>query len=252
MLAPVDLVDHVLFVILAAVLGPRALFAFRRLRATTPEQQRERRPRAYFMAMITQWTLSFVLLAHWAWVGRDWQSLGVVPRATPGAVGVASGLAIMVGLMLLQRRKPEAREQALERAREQVRPFAFILPHTPTELRLFTALSITAGICEELLYRGFMIWYLIHWTGEVQAAVLSSLLFGLGHMYQGLRGILLTGGIGGFMSGIYLISGSLYLPMLLHAAVDITSGRTGYAVLREGADVVDDSADSAPAGDTSS
>jgi membrane protease YdiL (CAAX protease family) len=115
---------------------------------------------------------------------------------------------------------------------ERIQHVRFIIPHTAAELRLFTAVSITAGICEELLYRGFLIGYLSHWMGVIQAALLSSLLFGVAHLYQGLRGILLTGAIGVFMSGIYLVSGSLYLPMIIHAAVDLSSGRAGYDALR--------------------
>jgi membrane protease YdiL (CAAX protease family) len=244
--APVDLADHVLFVILAAVLGPRAWLTFRRLRAAPPDEQGGRRPRAYRNAMITQWTLSLALLAHWGYVGRAWGSLGVVPRITPGAIGVAAGLVVMTGLMLLQSRGAEGRARARANARARMRPVAFLLPHTPHELRLFTALSITAGVCEELLFRGFMIWYLAHWTGELQAALISSLLFGLGHMYQGLRGILLTGGIGAFLSGIYLVSGSLVLPVVVHAMVDVLSGRTGYDLLREGAEAEEDPAGASP------
>ena len=183
MLAPLDLVDHALFLILAVVLGPRAYFAFRRLRASGPGEQAARRTHAYRMAMISQWTLSAALLANWVVKARGWESLGVVPRLTPGAVGVAAGLIIVIGLMMIQNRRPAARERAMERTRERVRALAFMMPHSARELRLFVALSVTAGICEELLFRGFMMWYLAHWTGEVQAALLSSVLFGLGHAY---------------------------------------------------------------------
>lgn len=252
MLAPVNLIDHALFVILAVVLGPRAYLAFRRLRTSGPGEQAARRTHAYRMAMLSQWTLSAALLANWAVNARTWVSLGVVPALTPGVVGVGAGLVIVIGLMMIQNRRPEGRERAMDRARERVRALAFMMPHSARELRLFTALAITAGICEELLFRGFMMWYLAHWTGEMQAALLSSLVFGLGHAYQGPRGILLTGAIGVFMAGIYLLSGSLYLPMLIHAAVDITAGRTGYAVMREEAGATDDSsgaprADATPA-----
>jgi membrane protease YdiL (CAAX protease family) len=99
-------------------------------------------------------------------------------------------------------------------------------------LKLFSALAITAGICEELLFRGFMIWYLQHWMGLIQAALLSSALFGLGHAYQGVRGILTTGLVGAFMAGVYLLSGSIYLCMLIHVLMDLYAGFVGHEVMR--------------------
>ena len=44
-----------------------------------------------------------------------------------------------------------------------------LLPHTPGELRGFNLLSITAGICEEVLYRSYIWWYVAVWTGPLLA-----------------------------------------------------------------------------------
>jgi membrane protease YdiL (CAAX protease family) len=37
--------------------------------------------------------------------------------------------------------------------------------------------------------------------------------------------------VGGVFAGLYLLSGSIWLPMLLHAAVDILQGRLAYEVI---------------------
>ena len=59
------------------------------------------------------------------------------------------------------------------------------------------------------------------------AVVLSSIAFGFGHMYQGKIGIVKTGGIGLALAGLYVLTGSLWAPMVLHAFVDVNSGFVG-------------------------
>ncbi len=52
--------------------------------------------------------------------------------------------------------------------------------------------------------------------------------FGLGHLYQGAAGVVKTG-VSGLLAGLlYLLTGSLWIPMLLHAAVDLHAGALGY------------------------
>ena len=57
------------------------------------------------------------------------------------------------------------------------------------------------------------------------AVVVSSIIFGLGHAYQGKVGILKTGAVGLVMALLVVFSGSLWIAILVHAVVDITSGR---------------------------
>ncbi len=50
------------------------------------------------------------------------------------------------------------------------------------------SLSITAGVCEETIFRGYLQQQFIAWTKSVPAGVIfSAIIFGLGHIYQGLR-----------------------------------------------------------------
>lgn len=99
-----------------------------------------------------------------------------------------------------------------------------MLPHTRRERWAFAALAITAGIGEELVWRGFGLGALQLWLPHASTALLIVLLavsFGWAHLYQGLVGMLATGLIGALMAGLYLATGSLLLPMLLHALLDL-------------------------------
>jgi len=63
------------------------------------------------------------------------------------------------------------------------------------------------------------------------AALVSTVGFGLAHAYQGLSQLPKITLVGGVFAGLYLLSGSIWLPMLLHAAVDILQGRLAYEAI---------------------
>ena len=63
--------------------------------------------------------------------------------------------------------------------------------------------------------------------------IATSLLFGLGHSHQGTAGVVKTGVTGLVMGTLFLVTGSLLVPMVLHAVVDIGSGRAAYFLLTD-------------------
>lgn len=210
-----------------AVLFPlrAATFGFRRLQLASPDERPRVRSSVYRQAIVIQWALAFVTLALWVAFRREWEGLGLVPRLGWGLAGVLVGM-LAAGLAVLrQRRQALADDDSLERLRARMKRLELMLPHTREELALFLKLSLTAGICEELLYRGYLIWYLSHWLPIYPAAALASLLFGIGHIYQGWRGVLTTGFVGAFLSAVYLLTGSLFAGIVFHALMDAHSGQ---------------------------
>lgn len=123
-------------------------------------------------------------------------------------------------------------DEAWARVLARVARFERIMPRSPQDLRWFSAVSVTAGICEELLYRAYLLWYLGHWMGAVPAVVVAALVFGVGHFYQGPPGMLRTGIVGAAFAGIYRLSGSIFPGMLAHALLDLYSGRMVYEAYR--------------------
>ena len=101
---------------------------------------------------------------------------------------------------------------------------AYLLPERPIEMVLFSGVAISAGICEEVIFRGFLLRYLqsVPWGLPLEWGLLaSSAIFGLAHFGQGLKGMLLTGFIGFLLGSLYLASGSLLLPILVHTVIDL-------------------------------
>jgi membrane protease YdiL (CAAX protease family) len=215
-----------------------------RLAAGDPDALR----RAYRGTMALQWALT--LLALMVWIGQR-RSLEVLGLRLPTGWGAVIGIALIAGLILLLVRQEKAiRADPAIRARvyPQLRPVAWFLPRTRAERDAFMGLSVTAGICEELLCRGWFLGLLAPWVHPAITLAATSIFFGLGHAYQGLTGILKTGLTGLAMGAVYLITGSLFVPMILHAAIDIGSGRVAWLLLKDEPTATPASPESAPAG----
>jgi membrane protease YdiL (CAAX protease family) len=100
-----------------------------------------------------------------------------------------------------------------------------LLPHGPGEAFLWIAVSVSAGIAEELAFRGYLQRQLMAFIGSrAAAALLQSLVFGLAHGYQGWKPILLTALFGLCATLLTLWRGNLYAAMVAHAATDIAGG----------------------------
>ena len=81
-----------------------------------------------------------------------------------------------------------------------------------------------------MIFRGFLIAYLMAALGTPfwVAAVLSSVVFGLAHAYQGPAGIPRVALLGGLFALLYGMTGSVLVPIVAHAVMDITSGRIAF------------------------
>lgn len=101
---------------------------------------------------------------------------------------------------------------------------AALLPRNRPELAYGLALSVNAGVVEELLFRLALPTLVYAVTGSAVIAVVGSVvLFGLLHVYQGLGGVIASLLIGLLLMAIYLASGSILVAMLVHIAIDLRS-----------------------------
>jgi membrane protease YdiL (CAAX protease family) len=101
-----------------------------------------------------------------------------------------------------------------------------LAPTNVLELTLFLALSVSAGICEELLFRGYFQQQFEQLAGgRVWVGVVgSALLFGSAHLYEGLAGVIAITVFGAMFSLLALKRRSLRAGMIAHAWHDAFSG----------------------------
>jgi membrane protease YdiL (CAAX protease family) len=192
------------------------------------------RAAGYRHGIVTQWAISLFALAAWIWRDHPWGALPLWPahplRPVLGAA-IALGAIVLMALQLASVRKSPAARAAVRRQIGDLDP---LLPRRPAELPWFLALSVTAGICEEWLFRGVLTTLVAGWLGLPLAVAASCLAFGFAHAYQGRAGIAKTALVGLAFSLIVLASGSLLPAMIVHAAIDVGSGLATYVVLSEG------------------
>jgi uncharacterized protein len=185
----------------------------------------------YRRLLIGEWVPTLALLGMWAFLHRPWSALRLsVDTPLRFYLGLAYVVALMV-LLVFQRRALLSRPDRRARVRKALACGEALMPHTPSERRLFWAVSATAGICEEIFFRGFLTWYLLAWMGPVAAVIVASVLFGIGHVYLGVAQVPKTALIGAILAVVVSLTGSLWPAMLLHAAVDWNSGELGFRLL---------------------
>src|SRR6266705_3239356 len=181
----------------------------------------------YASTIAFQW-LSVAVVAWRAWARGYTASQFGLTIQDPSKVIAASivGAVTIAALQWLNLRRvgrlPIESRGALQPIAER------ILPQSTVELLPYLALAITAGLCEEFLYRGFAMAALLHVGLQAWAVVLlSSVLFGLAHSYQGRGGIVMTLLIGLLLGTSRIAYGSLVPAIFWHSAVDVVAGTAG-------------------------
>jgi uncharacterized protein len=137
----------------------------------------------------------------------------------PGALSLlgwsVATLAVGITWIALWRAVPAAESELLR----------FLLPRTPGEKAAFVGVSVTAGVCEELVFRGFLIVALLTTTGSLTTAVvISSVVFGVLHSYQGWIGIARTASLGLLLAVPFAVTGSVLPSMVAHAGINVVVG----------------------------
>ena len=221
--------DHFITFVLVLILPIYSFWSWRRFQRAIAEGRESARLRAYAETIAMEWGLAVVVLVGFLAAGRGAADLGLAVPLT-GVFGITSLLVVIASLLLLgQIRTTRGLDEAAGASlRQQMASVESLIPHTDGELSVFLAVSVTAGFCEELLYRGFLIGYFAPMTGPAVAVAISAVVFGLAHAYQGGTGIVKTGMVGAVMGVIFIVSGSIWPAIILHVILDVQGGLIGH------------------------
>ena len=182
----------------------------------------------YASTIAFQWVA--VAIVGWrVWAhGYTARQLGlVVHGGTRLVIAAVMGAVIIGGLQWLNLRRVGRRIPVKSRGVMQA-VAERILPQSAVELLPYFALAVTAGICEEFLYRGFAMAALASaGLGAWLLVLVSSLLFGLAHSYQGKGGMVTTFVVGVVLGVSRLTYNSLVPAIFWHGAVDVVAGVAG-------------------------
>jgi len=188
------------------------------LTARRPQLRSIPRLDLYLSAIISQWILALLGVVVVLAAGPGFRATGFRAISAWACVRWAILLAAValaaLGLVLLLEHLgwwPQEHELV-----------GLLLPDTRTEkLWAVLALAPTAALCEEFLYRGYLLTQLGQWMRITPWAWIgSSVAFGMAHAYQGWNGMLRAALLGGLLAYPVISLGSLYPAMVAHFLID--------------------------------
>lgn len=170
----------------------------------------------YLSSALSLWALAALTALAAGAAGYGPRDLGLVligPVAT--ALWVVGLTAAGVGLVQLSRLAGVKESPTLRK----------LLPQENSDRVLFAGLSVSAGVCEEIVFRGFLIAALAQAVGSAPlAAIVAAAVFGLLHAYQGAAGAARAGALGLLLATPLLAIGSIVPAILAHTAIDLIGG----------------------------
>jgi CAAX protease family protein len=237
-------VSFIFDLILAGYIGWEVLQfngQYRQLKQDIANGDTQARTRVYYRALAFEWISA--LLAVIA-LEFDWNRLNPASLDLGGSqlmlwlssgggfdrgavAGVLCGIVLgTVGFAVARLRANRRGAVALAsppRWRRLLPDFSALLPVSARERILWAAVAVSAGVCEEVVFRGWLL-ATLHGTLGLAGTTLvlsAAAIFGLAHAYQRAAGMVLTAVAGIILCLLYIKTGSLLVPILLHILIDL-------------------------------
>jgi len=184
--------DHILFILIGLVIPFMAI-----IQGKPDMSQIEFSPKQkialYYSNGLLMWLASILILGAWLFYDRDLASFGFRLPEMSTIVFSCTLIFILLylGDLIYETISPSRKQKTIIKLTENT-PF---LPSDHRELAHFTFAAFTAGVCEEIIFRGFFINYLLAFSGHTiigqwSAILLPALLFSVVHIYQGHKAVL--------------------------------------------------------------
>jgi uncharacterized protein len=240
MMYEMTFIDHVLAIVIC-VLAPVLAYSSRNISSEEIQLEPGEKIRLYHSNALLLFIFALVVVTIWRIPGRPLSGLGLDwPLWNPQIMFLLLAVFLFYAVdIFFQYGIRRWRKKTLQ---QRHATYTFI-PVDHKELLHFIVLAAAAGIGEEIIFRGYLIQYVISWTGNSPSGILTACffaaaLFAFLHGYQGFRSMAKIFILAMLFSAIFILSRSLLIVMLIHAIIDILSGWLGIYILRN-ADQVD-------------
>ena len=188
---------------------------------------------AYRHVILSWLLIGAAAVVLWIDSGRSWSDLGlgsIDPVST--LIALVCAIAVIAVVVLPLRKMANGSEEGVRQFMQQIGKLVFFMPKTEREERWFSLVSLNAGVTEEVVFRGFLIWYLQHFVSLPWAAVIAVVAFAGAHLYQGVKQMPAILFVSTVAVGLYVYTGSLLVPILFHIVLDAIQGRYIAKILR--------------------
>jgi membrane protease YdiL (CAAX protease family) len=231
------IIDYAFILLLFVVQPIHGYFSYQKYMRRLANGEPSNRVKLYCETMILEWVAFAVLAIAWISLGRPSAELGFV-SSTSMQILIGSGVLVLFTAYLLYTWHVARQMTDAEKTKQldALGDLNHFFPQDKRDYRHFVAVSVTAGIVEEILYRSYSFWFLAHFMPMWTVVLVSSIAFGLGHTYQGASGVARVTLIGVAFGAFYGFTGSIWLPMLAHAILDVLQGASLLEMARRGND----------------
>lgn len=216
-----DWLTHAIFVLL--LLTPWQSVKGIRLLDAAVVRDANARSEFYRSAIASQWLLAIITAGTIWYADPQFVTASLRTQFGPDAlliVGIAA-----LGFVSQSPLIPAVRQRMHNSGsmRAILYPLRNLLPRTEQEKNLWVSVSMTAGICEEIIFRGFLFYYAQQLIGlETAGAIaMSTAIFAIGHLYQGTANMLRVAFVGAVLGVVFAITQNLLYCMALHAFLDL-------------------------------
>jgi len=230
--------DHILVLIYGLVIpfisGVKSLENFENIQFTEAFRRR-----FYLTNSIFLFLAALVILVSWWLHERPFEAIGfrlsLDVNNRPLTFSLIALLAVLYsGDLLLSISKWKKRDISVDTL-DDTTPF---LPRKLKELPAYIVMCISAGVFEEIIYRGFMVTYFLPEYNfrdglPILAVTAPAFLFSLAHYYQGWQAVLKIFLLSLLLGIIFLSSGSIWLVMIIHFLIDLIGGLVAMRLMKE-------------------
>lgn len=137
-------------------------------------------------------------------------------------------LVLVLAFSIIQYKSSNITSDNFATVKDKMKDIYLYLPKTRREFNWFIILSISAGICEEIIFRLFLFEFLKENANLFIAFVLTNIIFAITHIGSGKQNIISSFILGLLFSAIYYFTENIWIAVLFHIAIDINGGILGY------------------------
>lgn len=216
--------DHFMFIIICIVLPGLSLMSAKAPDVPELEPVLPAKKHIYFSNGLMLWIGALLVVTNWNVTDRSWDLLGIrMPFITDVVIYSCVALVLIYLVDSIYSVLKEKHKEDNTPLMDQ------ILPTNWTEYASFTFLAVSAGICEEIVFRGFLVNYFLEITkeftlGPYLSIFIPAVVFSVSHLYQGWLNVIKIFTLALLFCAIFLLSNSLLLVVVIHVAVDLISG----------------------------
>jgi membrane protease YdiL (CAAX protease family) len=180
---------------------------------------------SYNVTLLILWGVTIVVGFVWSWAERPFDLIGFQHslnwQTLLAWIIAILGIAFSAVQLYSVNTNTAAREKIKAQLDEVGELTKLLMPKTDKEFNRSMLVGVTAGITEEIIFRGYLIWAFGSFMPTIVAGLVSIAAFSLLHLYQDKAGLIQVLGFAIVTTIMFLVSGSLWPVIVLHIGVDV-------------------------------